>query len=367
MGGRGDGVSGVVNELLIQLQSFDQPTRGARIAGRLVDTVNGWLPSEHQFKKPATPPANILVIGATNRAADLDPALVRPGRFDRCIYFDLPSRAGRRDIIDYYLGRKAHEPDLDDSARRDALAAMTFGHSPVMIEHLFDEALVWALRRGGNKLSWEDLHRARMTEQIGIPQPVEYTELERRRIATHESGHATVAWLAGTDRKLEVLSIVKRKNALGLLLHSDAQEHFTITRREMEAHIRIAFGGMVAEELYFGEASSGVASDLQAATDTACQMIGACGMGKTLISAAAIATPGTGNLVARVLANDAGREEVEDLLTSAKGEVVKLLAEHGHVVEALRDALLDRDELVGDEIGDVIITALASDPLTRTA
>ena len=72
---------------------------------------------------------------------------MRPGRFDRTIYFGLPGRSGRRDIIDYYLGKKAHEPDLDDPARRDTLAAMTAGYSPVMIEHLMDEALVWALRR----------------------------------------------------------------------------------------------------------------------------------------------------------------------------------------------------------------------------
>ena len=72
--------------------------------------VNGWMPASRQIKKKPPTPANILVIGATNRAADLDPALVRPGRFDRTIYFDLPTRSGRREIIDYYLGKKAHEP-----------------------------------------------------------------------------------------------------------------------------------------------------------------------------------------------------------------------------------------------------------------
>ena len=82
-----------------------------------------------------------------------------------------------------------------------------------------------------------------MTEEIGLAQPVEYTEAERRTIATHESGHATVAWLAGKGRKLEVLSIVKRKDALGLLSHSDEEERFTKTRSEIEALIQIAFGG----------------------------------------------------------------------------------------------------------------------------
>ena len=80
---------------------------------------------------------------------------------------------------------------------------MTAMYSPVMIEHLFDEALVWAIRRGAPALDWHDLQQAKMTEEIGLKQPVEYTDDERRRIATHEAGHATVAWLVGKDRSLE--------------------------------------------------------------------------------------------------------------------------------------------------------------------
>ncbi len=119
----GEGVPGVVNELLIQLQSFEQTPLSLRLRGRIVDAVNTWLPAHRHFHRPAHVPANILVIGATNRASDLDPALLRPGRFDRNIYFGLPSRSGRRDIIDYYLAKKAHHPELDDPARRETLAA----------------------------------------------------------------------------------------------------------------------------------------------------------------------------------------------------------------------------------------------------
>src|SRR2546430_12536443 len=233
--GMKEGVAGVVNELLIQLQSFDQPPGLGRVKGMFIDIANRWLPVHRQMRKKAPQPANILVVGATNRAADLDPALLRPGRFDRSIYFDLPSRGGRREIIDYYLDKKAHHPDLDDPAKRDTLAAMTFGYSPVMIEHRLDEALVWALRRGADGLNWADLQRAKMTEEIGLAQPVEYTESERRTIATHESGHATVAWLVGKSRQLEVLSIIKRKDALGLLAHSDLEERFLKSQSELEA------------------------------------------------------------------------------------------------------------------------------------
>ena len=350
---QGEGVPGVVNELLIQLQSFEQTPWSIRFRGKLVEAINAWLPEGRKLRKPTFTPANILVIGATNRAEDLDAALVRPGRFDRNIYFGLPGRSGRRDIFDYYLGKKAHEPELDEPARRETLAAMTAGYSPVMIEHILDEALVWALRRGANRLSWHDLQQAKMTEEIGLAQPVEYTEAERRSIATHEAGHATVAWLVGKGRKLEVLTIIKRKDALGLLSHSETEERFTQSKSEVRAMIDIAFGGMVAEELFFGESSTGVSSDLQAATLNACQMIGLLGMGSSLISVGAIEHPG-GGVVGKVLSDEASRSEVETLLSDSKASVARMLDDHRHVVEALRDALLVRSELIGEDILDVI-------------
>src|SRR5579862_1518204 len=355
--GRTEGIAGIVNELLIQLQSFDQPPAGTKMQGMLVDLLNSWLPARRHVRKPVAAKANILVIGATNRAGDLDPALLRPGRFDRTIYFDLPSRSGRREIIDYYLTKKAHLPELDEAERRDTLAALTSGYTPVMLEHLFDEALVWALRRGGDRLSWDDLQQAKMTTEIGMGQPVEYTEAERRTIATHESGHATVAWLVGKSRKLEVLSIVKRRQALGLLAHSETEERFTQTRSELEALIEIAMGGLAAEELFFGETSSGVAGDLQTATVAACQMIGAFGMGHSLVSLMAVDAPTAGNVVAKVLSSDQERQQVDEMLDQARNRVRKMIDEHRNVVEALRDALLERDELVGQEILDVITGA----------
>jgi cell division protease FtsH len=359
---QGEGIPGVVNELLIQLQSFEQTPVSMRLKGAMVDAVNTWLPDHRRFPKPTMAPANILVIGATNRASDLDPALLRPGRFDRNIYFGLPGRAGRRDIIDYYLGKKAHEPELDEEGRRQTLAAMTAGYSPVMIEHLLDESLVWALRRGASRFSWNDLQQAKMTEEIGLAQPVEYTEAERRTIATHEAGHATVAWLVGKSRKLEVLTIIKRRDALGLLSHSEREERFTSTKSEVRALIDIAFGGMVAEELFFGESSTGVASDLQAATVNACQMVGQLGMGTTLVSASAMEYP-SGGIVSKVLSTDNGRAEVEDLLAQSKASALRMLEEHRHVVEALRDALLDREELIGEDILAVITGSQPEAPM----
>ena len=352
-----EGISGVVNELLIQLQSFDAPPTGIRFRGWFVDQLNHWLPPERHLAKPVAEPANILVIGATNRKDDLDPALLRPGRFDRAVYFDLPSRSGRREIIDYYLAKKTHAPELDEGDMRDTLAAMTFGYSPVMIEHLLDEALVWALRRGAARLNWDDIQQARMTEELGLKQPVEYTEAERRTIATHEAGHATVAYLVGKARKLEVLSIIKRGQALGLLAHSELEERFTSTKSEIEALIQIAFGGMVAEQLFFGESGSGPAGDLQAATQAAAQMVGSFGMGESLISLDAAGGPPGANIVTKVLSSDGAREGVETILQAAKDDVTRMLSENRHLVEALRDALLEHDELIGEAIVDVLRAA----------
>jgi cell division protease FtsH len=113
-------------------------------------------------------------------------------------------------------------------------------------------------------------------------------------------------------------------------------------------------GGLVAEDLFFGETGSGVAGDLQAATQAAAQMVGSFGMAGTLVSLDAVDGPGRGNIVAKVLAEEPGRKAVEAILDRARRDVTDLLAAHRHLVIALRDALLERDELIGAEIGDVL-------------
>jgi ATP-dependent Zn protease len=363
-----EGVTGVVNELLVQLQSFDVPTFGQRTRGAFVDWINRWLPADHHLKKQPPLASNILLIGATNRAADLDPALLRPGRFDRSIHFDLPNRSGRREIVDYYLDKKAHIPELDKEERRDQIAAMTIGYTPVMIEHLFDEALVWSLRDARDAMDWNDLQQAKLTEEIGLKQPVEYSDAEKQCIATHEAGHAVVAHLVGDDRKLEILSIIKRRDALGLLAHSDKEERWTKTRTELIATMKIAFGGMTAEELFFGEAGTGPAGDLQQATRIAALMVGSLGMAGSLVSYDAIEPgPISQGIVGKVLGNDESRHAVETMLEQSKEEVRSLLDEHRYLVVALRDALLERDELVGEEITDVLLEAEQRAALERDA
>jgi cell division protease FtsH len=353
--GSSEGTGGVVNELLVQLQSFDTPPFRERLVNKLKDRLNSYLPPHRQLHKRKPVYNNILVIAATNRAEGLDPALLRPGRFDRRLNFELPAKAARRELIDYFLSRKTHGEELADPSRRDQLAGQTFGYTPVMIEHLLDEALVVALRHGRDALSWSDVQEARLTGEVGVKNPVEYTELERRTVATHEAGHATIAYLAST-RRLEVLSIVKRAGSLGLLAHGDLDEVYTRTRSEMFSLIDIAMGGMCAEELFFGEAGTGPSGDLAYATKVACEVVGSAGMAGSLVSLAAVENGAlnNSNLVGRVLADPHTRPEVDRLLAQSKARARALLDANRHLVEALRDSLLERDELIGSEITDVL-------------
>ncbi len=358
-GGGTEGVSGVVNELLVQLQSFDQPTRGQRVASAWIDVVNRYLPDGAKLHKPAVVPANVLVVGATNRKDDLDPALIRPGRFDRSIYFGLPGRRARADIVAYYLGKKAHTADLDEHGAVDIVAGMTFGYSPAALERLMDESLVIALTHGRSAMTMSDVAEAKMLVELGVTDETIYTPNERDRVATHEAGHATVAYFVGQTRQLDVLSIVKRRDSLGLLQHSETEERFTKSTEEMHALLQIAMGGMVAEERWFDEVSTGPASDLAAATAMGAQMIGACGMGNSLISVAAAGSGYLeGNLVDKVLGDRAARAELDALLMGSCDSAKAIVDAHPEVVEALRDALLERDELVGSEITDVIEATL---------
>jgi cell division protease FtsH len=360
-----EGVGGVVNELLVQMQSFDQPTGWQKLVSKLTDSINLLLPMHRQLKKQTPPRPNVLVIAATNRADSLDPALLRPGRFDRVLTFERPDMRGRRALLDFYLQKKAHAPELDDDERRAALASIMHGYTPVMIEHLLDEGLINAVRRGDVQMNWKDVEQARLTEEVGLGQPVAYTNHERELIATHEAGHATAAYLVAPDRRLEVLSIIKRREALGMLAHGDAEEVYTRSRSEMLALIQISLAGQVAEELFFNDVSTGPGGDLLYATNVAVQMVGAAGMAGTLVSFLAVqgGAFNDSNLGGRVLGDTDGRRRVEELLQEQKTLVKGKLEANQHLIAALRDALITRHELIGREITDVLKAAeIAGEP-----
>lgn len=349
-----EGVVGIVNELLVQMQSFDLPTGKDKVKTKFIDALNSLLPLNLTIPRPKPSTANILVVAATNRAADLDPALVRPGRFDRVIHFDLPPRADRVEIADYYLGKKSHDASITGAQ----VADLTAGYSPVRIERLMDEALIIAVRDGRRAFTYDDVIQAQLITEVGLAHEVGYHPDERRRVATHEAGHALIATLLG--REVRVASILRRGAALGLVAHDDAEERHLKTPSELKDLIVIAMAGRAAEIQEFGEASSGIASDLAAATTMAAQLVGLLGAADSLLSLEAAIMPGAGNLVAKVLSHDPSREQADAMVKAAADRAACMLIEHRLTLITLAQALCDRDELSSEEVHNLVDAATVS-------
>jgi len=353
-GGMREGATGIVNELLVQMQSFDLPTGWDKFKAKMVDRVNLLLPPHRALPRPHTKPANVLVFAATNRAEGLDPALMRPGRFDRTIHFDLPPRADRVAIASYYLAKKSHEP----SVNAIVIADRTAGYTPVRIERLLDEALIIALRSGRRSLGIEDLVEAQMITEVGLAQDVGYQPDERRRIAVHEAGHAVIAVLVG--REVRVASILRRAASLGLVAHDDGEERHLQTPSELRELIVVALAGRAAEIQEYGEASTGIASDLAAATNIAATLIGMVGAGDSLLSLEAAQMHMAGNMAAKVLADQHSRVQADDIMNKSADAAACMLLEHRGALMAVADALCAHDELTGDLVHEIVAAAVGA-------
>jgi ATP-dependent Zn protease len=341
-GGLNMGMGGMlVNELLVQMDGLEQP-RGLR---RLLRRMIPLFIRKHLKRK--VPTYNILVIGATNRADALDPALLRPGRFDRRLHVGLPDKEGRKDIAEYYLDKVRHE-DVD----LEKLAKATVGYSPARIRNIINEALIFALQDGRDSLNWEDIWAAKLTDEIGLKQPVEYDEQEKAKIATHEAGHAVASWyLEREELQMQVISIVKRESTLGLVSYQEKEERYVRTRSDVMARIKTALAAGAAEKIWFGETTTGVSEDLRQATWAAATMVGLFGMGKELYSFGTIPNELVGgSSVGALLRDEEVREQANEILGEARSEVEGLLREKSAIVEGVRDALLEREEIVGEEI-----------------
>jgi ATP-dependent Zn protease len=347
-GSQREGIVGVVNELLVQMQSFDLPTGRQKFKASFVDWFNGFLPDHMRRPRPKRTEANILIVASTNRAADLDPALLRPGRFDRVIGFNLPPRADRLAIAEYYLAKKSHEEEVTASL----IADLTAGYTPVKIEKLLDEALIIALRYSRTSMTVTDVLQAQLVTEVGVAHEMGYHPDERRRIAIHEAGHALTAVL--TRRDVKMASILRRSAALGLVAHGDNEERFLKTPSDARDLICVALAGRAAELQEYGEASSGISSDLAAATTIASQLIGQLGNGPGLISLEAAAIPMAGNLVAKVLADDASREAAEALLAEGADRAALMTSKYREALLRIADGLCESDELAGDQIKAIV-------------
>jgi cell division protease FtsH len=353
-GGMREGTAGIVNELLVQMQSFDLPTGWGKFKSKMIDRVNLLLRPERALSRPKLKPANVLLFAATNRADGLDPALLRPGRFDRTIHFDLPPRSDRIAIAAYYLDRKSHHPAVNAVT----IADRTAGYTPVRIERLLDEALIIALRKGRKVLTIEDLIEAQLITEVGLAQDVGYQPDERRRIAIHEAGHAVTAVLVGRD--VRVASILRRSATLGLVAHDDGEERHLRTPSELRDLIVVALAGRAAEIQEYGEASTGIASDLAAATSIAAQLIGMVGAGESLLSLEAAEMHMAGNITAKVLADERSRAQADEIMHNSADKSACMLLEHRGALLAVADALCEHDELTGDLVHEIVAAAVSA-------
>jgi len=223
--------------------------------------------------------AQIHFIGATNVPLEsLDPALTRPGRLGRHVWFRTPTKKDREDIFDLYLGKVDHDADLDGERPRDELARITNGYAPAMIEEVCSMALTYAQHEGRERFSRADILEAMTTVESGTAVGIEYVPEETRSVAIHEAGHAAAAHVYMKGAESTRLSIRMRAGSLGHHQALEKEERFSRFRSEEMAQLVWTLGAMAAEHAFFGEGTTGVGGDVQSATARAAWMVGACAM-----------------------------------------------------------------------------------------
>ncbi len=222
----------------------------------------------------------IYFIGATNVPLErLDPALIRPGRMGRHIWFRTPTKKDREDIFDLYLAKVDHDPSLDTPERREELARMTNGYSPAMIEQVCSMALTYAHSDGRPYFDRTDIVEAMTTIESGTAVGITYVEEETRATAIHEAGHAVASHVYMKDVLSTRLSIRMRGGSLGHHQAIQKEERFSSWRHDEVGNLVWTLGAMAAEREFYGENSRGVGGDVQSATWVAARMVGMAGMG----------------------------------------------------------------------------------------
>ncbi len=342
----GWGANAMLNELLLQL---DPPPQEVTLIGRILRLLG------LRRGRAELPP--VLTIAATNIPDALDPALLRPGRFDRKIVVDLPSADGRREIIEYYLSKVKHDPNIPI----DYMVHDTIGYTPAAIRYVINEAVIHAHFEGRNYITYEDFTAARETHELGLRQPIRTMSAEeRRRIAYHEAGHALAQYVLQPKERVVKVSIIRRGEALGFSATKPTEERFTKTREELLADIQVALAARAAEELFLGTQMTGATSDLAQATHVANLMVSAWGMDGSLYS----------GLTYNQLVPDLFRKQrIEQLLHRQFEQVKRLLQANREAVEAIAQGLLERDELNEQQLRDIlsrfqlVIPPIVAEPL----
>jgi cell division protease FtsH len=292
------------------------------------------------------PRTGVIVLGATNRPEILDPALLRPGRFDRRVAVQPPDRAGREAILKVHT----RSVPLADEIDLGALASATPGMVGADLANLVNEAALLAARRSHSMVNREDLTDALERIVLGAERRVVISDDDRRRTAYHEAGHALVGMLTPGADPVRKVSIIPRGQALGVTFSAPDADRFNYDERHLLAQIKVALGGRTSEEIVFGDLTTGAESDIQQLTRIARHMVGRWGMSRTIGPIAVLPADGLGPLLpgASETSESTQRlvdEEVRRIVESAHAEVTDLLRRNRAHLDSLVAALLEHETL----------------------
>ena len=289
--------------------------------------------------------AGIVVIAATNRPDTLDPALVRPGRFDRHVHIDPPGLPARRAILAIHAAGKPLAADAD----LDVVARLTQGMAGADLANVMNEAALLAARRASAAISMAILDEAIERAALGIGAPPAMTAVDRRRVAYHEAGHALVAMALPGGRILHRITIIPRARAFGAAWVMDAGDSVTRTHTELMERMATMLGGRAAEQVVFGELGDAAGSDLAAVTDLAHRMVTELGMS----DAVGPLSWGDAYAGSRLPSGDTARvidAEVRRIVEEAGAMAIGVLTRWRGALDSVVDALLDRETLTLAEV-----------------
>ena len=352
MGGAagGGGGMGTLQALLTELSGLKKP-RG--FFNRIVRRTLGMRP-----KNP--PKYRILVVMATNMPEALDEALLRPGRIDRMYRVGYPSKAGRIRTYEGYLSKVSHSLTAEEI---DKIATITPYATGATIKDTINEALIMAIRNGRTSIEWSDIIKAKQQKELGPSEDVEYIERERHAVAVHEACHAVMAHRTRQHMSIDLATIEKGSDYLGMVASIPPDDQFTRWKSEYQSDILVSLATLAGERMFFeGDNSSGVSGDLESATTIASLMEGHWGMGSTISSHASnrrfeMGSPGGGKggkddteKQMRMALSDRIEENLSNLLTQAE----EILRENRNQVLALAHALETHKTLSGEDVAAVI-------------
>jgi cell division protease FtsH len=282
----------------------------------------------------------VIVMGASNRLQDLDPALLRPGRFDRQILVSAPDLAGRHEILQVHTRGKPLAPDVD----LQVVARQTAGLTGADLANVANEAAIFAGREGRNDITQANFEGAMERVVAGLQQKRVVTEKEKRILAYHEAGHAVMAYLMGDP--VQKATIVARGEALGYTFHLPDEDRYLHTREELIDWMKIGLAGRAAERVVFGRVTNGAANDLEKVTSLARAMVFEYGMAEEVVSRTMRADNYALSEETKRL-----RDKEQALLTDgAYEEATRLLEKHRPALDRVAGALLDRETLNRDDL-----------------